>query len=131
MIGARIAMLRRSSRLSQQELAHMLGVSASAVGMYEQGRREPPCQILLALARIFHVSVDFLLTGEAQAPQDLDRLQSVYEHVAQSLNGRLVLRRENGEEHLLGERELALLTAALLGLGEDSPTQKTASKYQY
>ena len=40
-MGARIAALRRDAGWSQAELGKRLGVSASAVGMYEQGRREP------------------------------------------------------------------------------------------
>ena len=50
MLGARIALLRRQRGMSQKELAARLGVSPSAVGMYEQGRREPDCAGLLKLA---------------------------------------------------------------------------------
>ena len=64
MLGRRIASLRRKAGLSQAELAERLGVSPSAVGMYEQGRREPSCDILIALAREFRVSLDYLLTGQ-------------------------------------------------------------------
>ena len=39
MKGARIAALRRQADMSQAQLARLLGVSPSAVGMYEQGRR--------------------------------------------------------------------------------------------
>ena len=63
MLGPRIAALRRSAGLSQAELASRLRVSPSAVGMYEQGRREPAADILVAMADIFHVSTDYLLTG--------------------------------------------------------------------
>ena len=42
MLGARIAALRRDAGWSQAELGKRLQVSASAVGMYEQGRREQP-----------------------------------------------------------------------------------------
>lgn len=63
MLGHRIALLRKNAGLSQSDLAKILGVTASAVGMYEQGRREPPCDILIAIARQFGVSLDFLLTG--------------------------------------------------------------------
>ena len=58
MLGARIAALRREAGLSQTELAQKLGISASAVGMYEQSRREPSVQMLLRLADEFGVSVD-------------------------------------------------------------------------
>lgn len=63
MLGARIAALRRKQGLSQSHLAQQLGVSPSAIGMYEQGRREPSAALLVALARQFGVSTDYLLTG--------------------------------------------------------------------
>lgn len=62
-MGERLAKLRHDAGLSQAELGKRLGVSASAIGMYEQGRREPSLDILLALCRQFQVSADYLLTG--------------------------------------------------------------------
>ena len=63
MLGARIAALRRDAGWSQAELAHRLQVSPSAIGMYEQGRREPSAALLVALSQQFDVSTDYLLTG--------------------------------------------------------------------
>lgn len=71
MLGARIASLRKHRGLSQTELAERLRVSPSAVGMYEQDRREPSGETLVALAREFGITVDFLLTGEYRCAQDL------------------------------------------------------------
>lgn len=64
MLGIRIALLRLQKGLSQAELGRQLGVSASAVGMYEQGRREPSLDLVVHLARVFGVTTDYLLTGE-------------------------------------------------------------------
>ena len=64
MLGSRIAALRMKMGWSQAELARRLHISPSAVGMYEQGRREPPAQTLVKLARIFSVSTEYLLTGK-------------------------------------------------------------------
>ena len=49
--------LRTDKHLSQQELATRLGISKSAVSMYEQGRRD----ILNKIADIFQVDADYLL----------------------------------------------------------------------
>ncbi len=65
MLGARIALLRRRAELSQRALAQSLGISASAVGMYEQERRVPPVELLVKMAELFGVSTDFLLTGNS------------------------------------------------------------------
>lgn len=66
-LGSRIAALRKNAGLSQAALASRIGVSPSAVGMYEQGRREPSGDLLIALSQQFNVSVDYLLTGRKQA----------------------------------------------------------------
>ena len=83
MLGARIAALRRSRGMSQSQLAQELGVSPSAIGMYEQGRREPSTATVVALSRIFQVSTDYLLTGKPNRTEEKaitallqDRLQS-------------------------------------------------------
>ena len=71
MLGIRIAILRISKGWSQAELARRIGVSASAVGMYEQGRREPSLNLLVRLAQEFGVMTDYLLMGETPASDPL------------------------------------------------------------
>ena len=66
-MGERIAQLRQKMGLSQTALAKALGLSASTIAMYEQGRREPSVTIIVTLARTLGVTIDFLLTG--QPPQ--------------------------------------------------------------
>ena len=69
-LGDRIALLRRGRGWSQTELAQRLHISASAVGMYEQGRREPSLEAVVELAATFGVSVDYLLTGRPLTEAD-------------------------------------------------------------
>ena len=114
MIGARIAALRRQKKLSQQALARQVGVSPSAIGMYEQGRREPDCQTLVKLAAALDATTDFLLTGQAQ-PRDFAALCGVAQQALSRLDGRLTLQAADGESRPFDTRELALLLAALLG----------------
>ncbi|MBR4869104.1 MAG: helix-turn-helix transcriptional regulator [Clostridia bacterium] len=54
--------LRHAHHMTQAELAEKLGLSASAVGMYEQGRREPDLAIIMQLCNIFDVPADVLLS---------------------------------------------------------------------
>lgn len=60
--------LRKREGLSQEALAEALGVSRQAVSRWEQGT---PCLMrkLLPCARLFHVSVEWLL-DESQAWED-------------------------------------------------------------
>lgn len=59
----RIAALRKANGLTQLQLANLLHISPSAEGMYEQGRRTPSLDILIAMSLIFHVSLDYLIKG--------------------------------------------------------------------
>ncbi len=64
MLGERIAALRIKAGLSQADLAAMINVSPSTIGMYEQGRREPSPGILVCLAKSLGVTTDYLLDME-------------------------------------------------------------------
>ena len=63
-MGNRIAKLRHMRGLSQAALAKVLGLSTSTIAMYEQGRREPSVSIIIALAGVLGVTIDYLLTGQ-------------------------------------------------------------------
>ncbi len=79
MLGPRIASLRQTYGLSQAELAQRLHISASAIGMYEQGRREPSVDTLIALSREFGVSLDYLLSGRPDTVRDVTALHRLME----------------------------------------------------
>ena len=79
MLGPRIASLRQTYGLSQAELAKRLHISTSAIGMYEQGRREPSVDTLIALAREFGVSLDYLLSGRPDTVRDVSALHRLVE----------------------------------------------------
>ncbi len=56
--------LRESQDMSQYELARALQVSQSAVAKWELGKTEPTSSALIAIARFFNVSADYLLELE-------------------------------------------------------------------
>ncbi len=110
MLGPRIAVLRRNAGMSQAELARHLRISPSTMGMYEQGRREPSLETLAAMAELFGVSIDFLVTGQMASPQE------------QALVNQILLERTADTDRQLQRRpirpfsrqELAVLFAAML-----------------
>lgn len=57
----RLGTLRKEKGLSQQQLAEQLGLSTSAIGMYERGKREPSHETLREISSFFGVSTDYLL----------------------------------------------------------------------
>ena len=81
MLGERIATFRKRAGISQAELAKRINVSTSTIGMYEQGRREPSIEVLIALSEEFNVTIDVLVKSNdvsAEAEifpdcQELDR----------------------------------------------------------
>ncbi|WP_411677878.1 helix-turn-helix domain-containing protein [Caproicibacter sp.] len=64
MLNDKIRQLRCERGMTQKELAARLGVSPSAVGMYEQGRRVPDSTALAHLASVLECSTDELLETE-------------------------------------------------------------------
>ena len=67
-IGTRIAALRKSRGMTQEELAEKLGVSGQAVSKWENDISYPDILMLPKLAEIFGVTTDELLAGKPEAP---------------------------------------------------------------
>ena len=76
MFGEILKNLRKEKGLSQAELAKILGVSKSTVGMYEQSKRSPRSDvILMRIAGYFNVSIDYLKGYSPEMPPlDFERL---------------------------------------------------------
>ena len=72
MIGKRLEMLRKERKMSQRELAAILGVTNYTVSAYENDRSEPADEIKVQLARLFDVSLDYLM-GLVDQPLSLSR----------------------------------------------------------
>lgn len=64
MDSEKLKQLRQERSLTQMQLARLLGISSSAVGMYEQGRREPDGALLARMAAVLHCTTDELLGVE-------------------------------------------------------------------
>lgn len=61
MLPERIRQLREQAGISQSELARRLDVTRSSVNAWEMGLSAPTTQYIVAMAKIFRVSSDFLL----------------------------------------------------------------------
>ena len=66
MICDMIKTLREDAGYSQAQLAKKLDVTRSSVNAWEMGLSTPTTQYVVSLARIFHVSADYLLGIESQ-----------------------------------------------------------------
>ena len=63
-LGMRLKSLRESKGLSQEEAADMTGISSTLLRYYEKGTRVPTLCAIDELARVYGVTVDYLLHGE-------------------------------------------------------------------
>lgn len=59
--ASRLVALRKENNLSQEALAEKLGISRQAVSKWERAEASPDTDNLIALARLYHVSLDELL----------------------------------------------------------------------
>lgn len=57
----KIKELRISKNLSQQQLADKLGLSQSAVAKWELGKAEPTASAIIAIAKFFNETTDYIL----------------------------------------------------------------------
>lgn len=70
----RLKTLRIKKKLTQQQLADLLGLTKSVISAYENGLRYPAYDVLIKIARIFKVSTDFLLGVEIKREIDTSGL---------------------------------------------------------
>lgn len=85
-IGSKIKELRNNSGMTQSELAKKLGISPSAVGMYEQGRREPDNDMVLKLCGVFGISADCLLGNSENDPNIKKEISEVFDEFTRMLS---------------------------------------------
>lgn len=69
--ATRLQQLRKDNGYSQDALAEKLGLSRQAISKWERGESSPDTDNLIALAELYHMTLDQLLGGEQQAqPQE-------------------------------------------------------------
>lgn len=69
-IAENIASLRRESGMTQIELAEKLNYSDKAISKWERGESVPDISVLKAIADLFGVSVDYLISSEHEETVD-------------------------------------------------------------
>lgn len=63
-IGSRIKDLRHETNLSQNEIARQLGIAQNSYSQIETNKRQPSLELLVKLAKFFHVTTDYILGVE-------------------------------------------------------------------
>lgn len=64
-LGQRLKLSRLQNNFTRKQVAEIIGVSTSLIGLYETNERLPSLPLLIKLASCYKVSTDYLLGCEA------------------------------------------------------------------
>lgn len=67
---AKIKELRILNRYSQKQIAELLEMQVTQYRRYENGERSIPIEVIIKLADIYEVSIDYLVGREEQQSED-------------------------------------------------------------
>ena len=98
--GDRFRQVREKSRLNQADFGKTLGASQRKISSIERGDQSPDVVLLIALSALYHVSLDWLITGEhgegcVAPPEQIDReeLTDVVAEVLKTMEQQSLYRR--------------------------------------
>lgn len=60
-LGKKIHLLRTNLNLNQSEFSRKIGIKQCTLSSYEKGKVSPSLDVLVSIANLFHVSIDWLL----------------------------------------------------------------------
>ena len=75
-LGYRIKEIRTQQGITQSELAKRINKSKSAVSGYESNAQIPPSEVLVSIATVLNVSLDYLVGFEMEEPISLKNYTS-------------------------------------------------------
>lgn len=61
LMGAKLRKARKKMRLTQEQAAEQVDMSASMIGHIERGSRIPSVETIVRLCKLYHVSADIIL----------------------------------------------------------------------
>lgn len=71
MMYPRLRDLREDHDLTQNQLVEILDMHKTTYTNYEQGKREPPFELIIRLAHLYNVSIDYI-AGLKKSPDPID-----------------------------------------------------------
>lgn len=89
MLGEKIKLCRESKKMTQVEIAEILGVKPATVSKYESGILEPNIESLKKLAELFNISIDELLKEDEFDISKINILEALREQKNMKLKGNL------------------------------------------
>lgn len=116
-MGQRIAECRKQSGLSQEALGERMGVSRQAISKWESDGAVPEIDKLIALSKLFGVSVGWLL-GVEEMPEAAEQQPEISEELLRKIE-EIVLRYRPRKEKLSRNKKVMIgaLAALVIGFG--------------
>ena len=111
--GENLAIIRKSRGYTQKKLADLLGISQSAVGMWESGDREPNFETIELIADTFNLPMSALIPSDDKATGEL------YARVADSLQSNKKLRLLFDRSRLLSESDLDVVLGVVNAISKE------------
>lgn len=113
--------LRKKNKFSQEQLANKLNVSPSAIGMWEQGRRQPDNETIKEIAQLFNVSTDYLLDNEVsqEFKEQSKENQEILKAVADGLTDPTMKALYSKASELKNERDKKMVLNVIQGFMDD------------
>lgn len=84
-MGGRIRQARKSKKMTQAELAELIGVSTSYIGHIERGIKRCSLDAAAALCMALEMDADLLIFGKAGRPDRSDRSRAVISEFLQKV----------------------------------------------
>ena len=80
----KLRQLRKNNKLTQDELADVLGVSRASLAKYETGANTPPTDVAVKIAQYFGCGLDYLFETDAcgKTPDTLNKRIRILQRAA-------------------------------------------------
>lgn len=83
---------RQINKYTQKEVAEHIGINAETYATYERGRNEPPAEILVRLAFLYDVPIDYLVQRDNLYKDEKTALKTIneFESVIDEMRGKIL-----------------------------------------
>ena len=79
--GSRLKAIRNQRGLTQRKLAEEIGKSVQAVGSYERNSQIPPIEVMISIADVLNVSLDYLVDRQSVNTYSFCNLKSIHKEI--------------------------------------------------
>jgi len=106
LFGDVLKKIRKEKGITQRELANEMKVSPSAIGLYEQNRREPEYEVLCKFADFFGADLDYLLGRSLHNNKETSEFRNAKDACIYILKSKAVQKYANYNANNLSDKEL-------------------------